>query len=309
MGELLGFLVPLGDQSTQLSVGKPERLSGADARVVPTIRSPYCGLDPILHASDAVRRMCAVAYMLTWAWSQQGRAARETIERGQEPRLVLLFDEIESHLHPHWQRVLLPRLMRAAEYFGSGQIIATTHSPLVLASVEPHFGDEDRLFHLNHADGGVCIEHLPWEKQGDAVGWLVSEVFGLGQARSVEAEQAICVAQALMRGDTDLPDGLDSAESIDAELNRVLGGHDHFWPRWVVWTEQDAARPGGVAPLIGSGLDLVRAHARLPRRVEQRVPAIVVDGDLRPQSAPPSLPAPARRECARGRSRLAARRP
>ncbi len=45
---------------------------------------------------------------------------------------VILIDEIELHLHPAWQRRVLPRL-RAA--FPRSQFIVTTHSPQVVASV------------------------------------------------------------------------------------------------------------------------------------------------------------------------------
>ena len=60
------------------------------------------------------------------------------------------------------------------------QLIAATHSPLVLASVEPHFDeDRDRLFHLDIHDGRVRLDGVPWVAQGDALNWLVSDVFGL----------------------------------------------------------------------------------------------------------------------------------
>jgi len=58
------------------------------------------------------------------------------------------------------------------------QLIAATHSPLVLASVEPHFDEErDGLFHLDFRDGRVQLDVVPWAAQGDALNWLVSGVF------------------------------------------------------------------------------------------------------------------------------------
>lgn len=45
---------------------------------------------------------------------------------------VLIVDEIEEHLHPVWQRKILPSLMMT---FPALQIIATTHSPQVVGSV------------------------------------------------------------------------------------------------------------------------------------------------------------------------------
>jgi predicted ATP-binding protein involved in virulence len=46
---------------------------------------------------------------------------------------VVLIDEVDLHLHPRWQRVVLERL-RAA--FPSLQFVVSTHSPQVLSSVE-----------------------------------------------------------------------------------------------------------------------------------------------------------------------------
>ena len=48
-------------------------------------------------------------------------------------------------------------------------------------------------------------------------------------------ERAIEAAEAFLRGDPTPPD-LTTREQIHAELQRVLGGHDDFWPRWLVET-------------------------------------------------------------------------
>lgn len=50
-----------------------------------------------------------------------------------EREFLLLLDEIEVHLHPAWQRKLLPAIQQA---FPKAQIIASTHSPFVVASLE-----------------------------------------------------------------------------------------------------------------------------------------------------------------------------
>jgi energy-coupling factor transporter ATP-binding protein EcfA2 len=47
---------------------------------------------------------------------------------------VVVIDEIELHLHPKWQRTILPALLAA---FPSCQLIVTTHSPQVIGSI-PH---------------------------------------------------------------------------------------------------------------------------------------------------------------------------
>ena len=45
---------------------------------------------------------------------------------------VLLIDEVENHLHPTWQRRVIPSLL---EHFPGLQIFATTHSPFVVAGL------------------------------------------------------------------------------------------------------------------------------------------------------------------------------
>jgi len=46
---------------------------------------------------------------------------------------VLLIDEIELHLHPQWQRTVVDAMVAA---FPQMQLLLSTHSPLVLSSVQ-----------------------------------------------------------------------------------------------------------------------------------------------------------------------------
>jgi hypothetical protein len=185
-----------------------------------------------------MRRIVSLAYMLVWAWHEHTEAARL---RNTAPldELVLLIDEVDAHLHPQWQRVILPALFKVIPAIRDAlnvQVLASTHAPLVLASVEPLFDEErDKLLHFGLEEEQIVVEEIPWSKQGDAANWLVSETFGLRQARSREAERAIEAAEAFMRSDP-APPGLDTRETIHAELLRVLPGHDDFWPRWLVET-------------------------------------------------------------------------
>ena len=74
-------------------------------------------------------------------------------------RAVVLIDEIDAHLHPAWQR----RIVTAIDHAFPGlQVIATTHSPLVVGSLEDEPVDEDeveprvpekRLWRLYRDDG------------------------------------------------------------------------------------------------------------------------------------------------------------
>ncbi|MBE9199570.1 MULTISPECIES: ATP-binding protein [unclassified Nodularia (in: cyanobacteria)] len=225
-----------------IEIGEPTRVSVEDVRDIPTINLPY-GNIPIIQASAGMKRILGLAYLLVWAWYEHEKASEL---RRQEPmnQIVLLIDEVESHLHPRWQRVILPSILSVLNEFQSNmkvQVLATTHSPLVLASLEPIFDEEqDKLFLFELENGKVSLDEISWVKQGDTVGWLTSEIFGLKQARCQEAETAIEAAEAWMRYDdmNNFPEHLRNQPQIHQELQKLLPGHDPFWPRWIVTAEK-----------------------------------------------------------------------
>lgn len=241
MAQVLGTLMAQGES---IGVGPIMRLSVNDAQDIPSVKTGYSDAVPIVHASSGVRRVAALSYMLVWSWTEHLRAA-EQLGTDATRQIVLLFDEIEAHLHPRWQRAVVPAVLKVMDKMSdihapSVQLVAATHSPMVLASVEPLFDEErDRLFHLDLRSGSVQLDEVCWAKQGDVLNWLVSDLFGLRQGRSIEAEQAIEAAEAFMRGESAaLPQGLGSRDEIDCELRRVLPDHDPFWPRWIVDAER-----------------------------------------------------------------------
>ncbi|WP_279489634.1 AAA family ATPase [Aeromonas veronii] len=86
------------------------------------------------------------------------------------PQITFLIDEIESHLHPSWQRSIVPTLlsvMGLLDKQAKVQLITATHSPLVMASVEPLFdASQDAWFDLDLAQGEVMLTRRAFEKQG-----------------------------------------------------------------------------------------------------------------------------------------------
>ena len=233
--DVLQVLSPTGEP---IEAGPPRRIFVGEGRDRPTLRIGNQSV-PVILASAGVRRVLALTYFLVWAWHEH-RVAAGLLEKQPENRFVILFDEPETHLHPRWQRTLLPSLFTAINGLpgvnaAAPQVLVATHSPLVAASVEPIFdADQDDLIHLQVAESGVSLVQGQWAVQGDASNWLVSETFGLEQARSIEAEKAIEAAEAFMRGEQHLPVGLDNRDTIHAALQRLLPAHDKFWPRWLV---------------------------------------------------------------------------
>jgi hypothetical protein len=229
-----------GDLGT-LKPGEPVRLP-FDAREFPTIEHPY-GTVPIVHASAGVQRIITIAYLIVWAWEEH-KIQSKLIRREPQKRMVILVDELEAHLHPQWQRVILPALLDVRDDLADDlqvQIMVATHSPLVMASVESRFDKRfDKLFSLelvksDLSGNEVQIQELPFIRQGVVDSWLMSDVFKLRQARSLEAEKAIEAAKALQLSDN--PNSEDVAR-VSEDLARYLSEDDEFWPRWVYFAEQ-----------------------------------------------------------------------
>ena len=158
-----------------------------DRREIPTIIHRY-GQVPIVYASAAVKRVLSLAYLMVWAWREHQIHCRMA-KREPERRMVVLIDEIEAHLHPRWQRQLLPALVDVVRHLGEqveAQLIVSTHSPLVMASTETLFADgKDALLHLDLQDGVIALRKLDHMKYGKVDRWLTSPVFGLEHTRSV----------------------------------------------------------------------------------------------------------------------------
>ncbi len=216
--------------------GEPVRVLG-DPRDIPTIKHPF-GTTPIIYSSAGVRRIVTLAYLIVWAWTEHIIAANLARTEPQR-RIVVLVDEMEAHLHPRWQRAVLPALMSLQEMLSSeleAQYIVATHSPLVMASSEEVFDPTtDSLFHLDLVGNKVTLEEIDFVKFGDVSSWLTSPVFGLKQARSSEAEMAIEAAKVLQNSDMV---SANDVRSVSERLVRYLAPDDKFWPRWVFFAEK-----------------------------------------------------------------------
>lgn len=197
---LKAVLDTLSVPEEKLRPGKPRRVHLDDRRDIPTLITFY-GEVPVTLASAGVRRILSMAYLLVWAWREHMEAARLT-GRPTTSEILILVDEVELHLHPQWQRVILPALLGAIKHLSAEvnvQIVATTHAPLVLASLEPHFDtDRDALFtfDLDKKAGVVKVEKAAWRRRGDASNWLTSDVFDLGMARQLTPHPALPPAES-----------------------------------------------------------------------------------------------------------------
>lgn len=221
----------------ELIPGEPTRLPD-DPREMPTIVHRY-GTVPIKHESAGVRRILTLAYLVVWAWNEH-RIHSEMTGRSMDTKMVMLIDEIEAHLHPKWQRVILPALLDVARDLDANldiQLIASTHSPHVLASGETFFDPErDKLYNLDLTPAGsVQLQAREFVPRGHIDSWLTSPIFGFSHATNAKAEAAINEAVRLQKN----PKATKAdVQRVTRKLAEVLPVEDRFWTRWVFFAER-----------------------------------------------------------------------
>ncbi len=142
---------------------------------------------------------------------------------------VVLIDKVDLHLHPSWQRQVVPRLLKA---FPNIQFFITTHSPMTLASLEPFISDPKPNVFLLKKQGVIPITN---ELVGTANHWL-TEVLGIAEPRSLEGEAAIITAKKIL-ADKKVPKG--EIQKAHIKLLEHIQSHDTFWVSWNYFAEQN----------------------------------------------------------------------
>jgi hypothetical protein len=220
-----------------LEIADPVRLPG-EIRYVPSLQHQY-GVVPIVFESAGIKRIVTLAYLVVWAWAEHRLQARQS-GRKEERQMVVILDEAEAHLHPKWQRVILPALLGIASDLHaelSLQLVVATHSPLVLASSESVFDpDTDKLFLLEMTKSGrVDLRERPFELRGSVDSWLSSPLFQLEQPGSPQREQAIKEA---LRLQSEAAPAREAIQNATKRLAESLAPEDPFWVRWVFFAER-----------------------------------------------------------------------
>ena len=127
--ELLADVVKLLSHPLEpMQCGEPKRRVCRRTPKVPRSQDAVMTEVAYPHWSAGVRRILSFAYLLVWTWYEHMQAAALRNE-DPENRLILIVDEIEAHLHPKWQRTILPALL---------QVVQKLQAPGRRASVRGH---------------------------------------------------------------------------------------------------------------------------------------------------------------------------
>ncbi|KAB8317460.1 AAA family ATPase [Tolypothrix campylonemoides VB511288] len=124
---------------------------------------------------------------------------------------VVLIDEIELHLHPKWQRQIIPALTRT---FPNCQFIITTHSPQVLSHVKP-----DSIYLLEATPEGIVTEQ-PENSFGRDSNQILEDLMGVSERPQEIKENLRDLFRLIDQGH------LDSAKQLRQNLADEIGEDD-----------------------------------------------------------------------------------
>ncbi|MDB9309489.1 AAA family ATPase [Aphanizomenon sp. CS-733/32] len=129
----------------------------------------------------------------------------ELLEKGTG---IILIDEIDLHLHPQWQRIVIPSFRKT---FPNCQFIVTTHSPQVLSGV-----NRENVFILEDSE---IVELTPHTFGRDSNS-ILFEVMGV-EKRPVKMQERIDKCFEMIDNDN-----LEEAKLELQKLSELLGNND-----------------------------------------------------------------------------------
>ena len=161
--------------------------------------------------SSGYRNMLA----LVMDFARRLAQANPQMENPLEAEAVLMIDELDLHLHPTWQQKIIPDLRKV---FPNTQIIATTHSPEIVTTVERH-----QVKILENYQIKECLSPTRGMKSSD----IVSSVLGLENLRPDTEESRTLreLFEAIDNSDLEeakrLRDKLQHWKSFDPDITRA----------------------------------------------------------------------------------------
>jgi predicted ATP-binding protein involved in virulence len=150
---------------------------------------------PVEWLSDGIRNMIGmVADIAFRATKLNGHLGAQA---AQETPGLLLIDEVDMHLHPEWQQVVLLNLAQA---FPAMQLVVTTHSPQVLSTVS---SDCVRILRTEidpeTTNRVTTVSEPQWQTRGVASSDLLARIMGVDPIPHVPEAIWVSDYQALIQ--------------------------------------------------------------------------------------------------------------
>ncbi len=123
---------------------------------------------------------------------------------------IILIDEIDLHLHPDWQRRMIPHLL---ETFPNCQFIVSTHSPQVLSHTKP-----ESLFLLKNEKNELTYSHAT-ESYGKNSDRILEDILGVDARPSKEKKRLQAIYRLIDEGKIE-----DAKKEIELLSEIIIGG-------------------------------------------------------------------------------------
>jgi hypothetical protein len=133
---------------------------------------------------------------------------------------LVLVDEIDAHMHPEWQQLVMTLVK---EHFPNVQVVATTHSPLVVGNAEP---SEVVRFTRDPESNLLTEDRL----EGSFRGWyadqiLTSEAFGLETTLDTQTQRDLDEYAGLLAKRRLVPAEAQRFESLSQHIETTIPRH------------------------------------------------------------------------------------
>jgi predicted ATP-binding protein involved in virulence len=152
------------------------------------VKHPAYGLLPLSALSDGVRNMIALVADIARRCASLNPHLGE--EAAQRTPGVLLIDEVDMHLHPRWQQLVIDLLRQA---FPSLQMVLTTHSPHVLSTVDKQ---SIRVIRLRDSQG--IVETPTLQTRGVESADVLASIMGVDPVPQLEEARLLTQYRALI---------------------------------------------------------------------------------------------------------------
>lgn len=152
--------------------------------------------------------------VLSWAGAVLQRLYEVNLDtRPEHGNALVLVDEIDAHLHPQWQRHIIPIIRKELPGL---QVVATSHSPLIAGSLRA--GELTRLYR-SPGERDITCQRVDASYQGwSADEILTSLAFDLETTRDLETERSLRRYITLATADNLRPDDEDELKVLAAKL-------------------------------------------------------------------------------------------
>ena len=124
---------------------------------------------------------------------------------------IVLIDEVELHLHPQWQRDIIPNL---TNIFPNCQFIITTHSPQVLSHIKP-----ENIYVLELTSEGI-VARKPESSFGRDSNSILEDIMGVPERPQEIKEDILKLFQLIDKGN------LNKAQQLRQEIAEKIGSDE-----------------------------------------------------------------------------------